>query len=134
MMSRKKTLSRKKVQEQHALLFGTLGKVLLILSLLLILATAYFLPTLLVASNLSMPAKWASVTRIVIQITIGSWVATVVMSIANVIVWLRAVFVITDGEQYAHERRDVTYVRNFTLWFLGIMTALSAYIVTWLSG
>jgi len=116
------------------LLFGKLGWVLSIVDLLLIGGIAYFLPSVLDVLKLSMPGKWASITRLVVQITIGSWVATVVMSLARVIVWLRAVFAITKLTEYQNERRDVTYVRDFTLWFLGIMTVLAAYTTQWLSG
>lgn len=37
-------------------------------------------------------------------------------------------------EEYAEERKDVAYVRDFSLWFLGIMTALAAYMTVWISG
>jgi hypothetical protein len=114
-------------------LFGKLGWVLLFAALFLIGGTAYFLPFFLDILKLSMPEKWASITRLVVQITIGSWVATAVMSIVRVIVWLRAVFAVTSLTKYENERKDIMYVRDFTLWFLGIMTVLAAYTTQWLS-
>lgn len=120
--------------KQPALLFGKLGWMLLFVSVLSIIGTAYFLPMILDSLELSMPEKWAPVTRLVVQITIGSWVAASFMSILRVIVWLRAVFAITSLTEYENERRDITYVRNFTLWLLGIITALTAYMTQWLSG
>jgi hypothetical protein len=84
--------------------------------------------------ELVFPAKWAEATRAVVRIAFGSWVGTAVVSIARVVIWLRAVFSITSGDQYKKERQDVTYVRDFNLWLLGIMTALAAYMTTWVSG
>jgi len=115
-------------------LFGKLGCVLLFVALFLIGGTVYFLPPVLDILKLSMPEKWASITRLVVQITIGSWLAAAVMSLVRVIVWLRAVFAKTSLTKYQNERRDVMYVRDFTLWFLGIMTVLAAYTTQWLSG
>ena len=121
------------MSDQH-LLFSKLGWVLLFVALFLIGGTAYFLPPILDILKLNMPEKWASITRLVVQITIGSWVATAVMSIVRVIVWLRAVFAITSLTKYQDERREIKYVRDFTLWLLGIMTALAVYMTQWLSG
>jgi len=121
------------MSDQH-LLFSKLGWVLLFVALFLIGGTAYFLPSILDILKLNMPEKWASITRLVVQITIGSWVATAVMSIVRVIVWLRAVFAITSLTKYQDERREIKYVRDFTLWLLGIMTALAVYMTQWLSG
>ena len=120
--------------DKPPLLFGKLGWTLLFVVLFLIAGTAYFLPMILDILKLSMPEKRASATRAVVQITLGSWVATAVVSVVRVIIWLRAVLAATTLTEYQNERRDVMYVRDFTLWLLGIMTALAAYMIQWLSG
>jgi polyferredoxin len=114
-------------------LFGKLGLSLLLATLALVLITAIALPTVMNYLQLAFPAKWAEATCIVVQVTIGSWVGTVAVSIARVAIWLRAVYAQTTMEEYAKERKDVTYVRDFNLWFLGIMTALATYMTLWLS-
>jgi hypothetical protein len=114
-------------------LFGRLGWALLILTLILVIVTAVALPYIMTVLHLVFPTKWVEATRVVVQITFGSWVGTVVASIARIIVWLRAVYAITTGVQYSNERRDVTYVRDFSLWLLGIMTALAAYMTVWVA-
>jgi hypothetical protein len=119
---------------KQPLLFGKLGLSLLIISLVLTAVTAYFLPNILVLCQLKMPEKWAPITRIIVQITLGSWVASSATSIAQVIVWLRCKLVITDITQYEDEQKEVTFVRNFTLWLLGIMTVLAGYMTLWFSG
>lgn len=115
-------------------LFGKFGLVLLVISFGSVLITAYFLPAIMDSLQLVFPTEWVEATRVVVQITFGSWVGTVVVSIARIVVWLRAVFSMIDLDQYAIDRRDVTYVRDFNLWLLGIMTALAAYMTTWVSG
>ena len=120
--------------EKRPLLFGKLGWSLLVISLVLIAVTTYSLPNILVSCQLEMPEKWAHATRIIVQITLGSWVAASAMSIAQVIVWLRCKFVITDISQYENEREAATAVRNFNLWLLGIMTVLAGYMTQWFSG
>ena len=120
--------------EKRPLLFGKLGWSLLVISLVLIAVSTYSLPNILASCQLEMPEKWAPLTRIVVQITLGSWVAASAMSIAQAIVWLRCKLVITDLPKYENEREAVTVVRNFTLWSLGIMTALAGYMTLWFSG
>lgn len=115
-------------------LFSKLGWILLFFSFVSVLITAYFLPAIMDSLQLVFPAEWVEATRAVVQVAFGSWVGTVVVSIARIVIWLRAVFSITTLEQYEIERRDVTYVRDFNLWLLGIMTALAAYMTTWVSG
>jgi hypothetical protein len=115
-------------------LFGRLGWALFIVTATLVIITAITLPSIMHALNLEFPTKWAEITRLVVQITFGSWVGTVGVSIARIIIWLRAVFSITDMDQYSKERRDVTYVRDFNLWLLGIMTALAGYMTVWTGG
>ena len=112
-------------------LFGRLGRALFVLTLILVVAATITLPYIMTILHLAFPTKWVEATRVIVQITFGSWVATVVMSIAKTVVWLRAVYAKTVGTQYADERRDVTYVRDFSLWLLGIMTALAAYMTLW---
>jgi hypothetical protein len=114
-------------------LFGKLGWALFVLTLILVIVTALILPYIMTILHLAFPAKWVKATRVVVQITFGSWVGTVVVSIARIIIWLRAVFSVTNGVQYSNERRDVTYVRDFSLWLLGIMTALAAYMTVWVA-
>ena len=115
-------------------LFGRLGWALFILTLIIIVVTAIALPYIMPVVHLVFPTKWVKVTRFVVQIAFGSWVGTAFVSIARIIIWLRAVFSMTTMEQYRNERRDVTLVRDFNLWLLGIMTALAAYMTTWVSG
>jgi len=112
---------------------GRLGWALLILTLILVIGTALSLPYIMTILHLVFPTKWVTATRVVVQITFGSWVATVAMSIARIIVWLRAVYSKTFGTRWASERSDVMYVRDFSLWLLGIMTALAAYMTVWVS-
>jgi hypothetical protein len=112
---------------------GKLGWLLLFGTLALVLITAIVLPTVMEYLQLAFPDKWVEATRIVVQITFGSWVGTVVVSIARVAIWLRAVYGVATMEEYAEERKDVTYVRDFSLWFLGILTALAAYMTVWIS-
>jgi uncharacterized membrane protein len=120
--------------EKEPLLFGKLGWSLLAISLALILATTYFLPDMLNSFQLKMPEKWAPLTRLIVQITLGSWVAASAMSIIRAIIWLRCKLVLTNLKQYESERNAVTLVRDFTLWMLGIMTALAGYVTIWFSG
>jgi hypothetical protein len=115
-------------------LFGRLGWALFVLTLALVIVTALALPYIMPILHLVFPEKWVKATRFVVQIAFGSWVGTAVVSIARIIIWLRAVFSITTMEQYRNERRDVTYVRDFNLWLLGIMTALAGYMTVWVSG
>jgi len=115
-------------------LFSRLGWILLFISLGSVFITAYFLPAIMDSLQLVFPVEWVEATRAVVRITFGSWVGTVAVSIARIVIWLRAVFSITTMDQYAIERRDVTYVRDFNLWLLGIMTALAAYMTTWVVG
>jgi hypothetical protein len=115
-------------------LFGKFGWILLVISFGSVLITAYFLPAIMDSLQLVFPTEWVEATRTVVQIAFGSWVGTVVVSIARIVIWLRAVFSITDMEQYSKEHRDVTYVRDFNLWLLGITTALAAFMTTWVSG
>ena len=122
------------MSKKPSLLFDTLGWTLLIVSICLIAGTAYFLPYILRAAALDMPEEWPLVTRIIVQITLGSWVATSIVSIARGVIWLRYVLVHTGVTEYKNERRDVTIVRDFTLWLLGIMTALAVYMTQWFSG
>ena len=117
-----------------SLIFGRLGWILLIASILLMIGIAYFLPNILAEAELSMPDKWPFSTKIVVQITIGAWFATSVSSIARVVVWLRAIFVITTPTKYNEERRVVKLIRDFNLWTLGIMTTLAGYLTMWFSG
>lgn len=112
---------------------GRLGWLLLFGSLVLVLIVAIALPTVMNYLHLAFPDKWVEATRVVVRITFGSWVGTVVASIARIAVWLRAVYGYTTIGEYAEERKDVTYVRDFSLWFLGIMTALAAYMTVWIS-
>jgi len=112
---------------------GKLGLSLLLVTLALVLITAVALPAVMNYLQLAFPDKWVEATRIVVQITFGSWVGTVAISIARVAIWLRAVYAETTLEEYAKERKDVTYVRDFNLWFLGIMTALATYMTLWMS-
>lgn len=115
-------------------LFGRLGWALFVLTLVSVIVTAVTLPSIMTALGLAFPANWVMATRVVVQIAFGSWVGTVVASIARIIVWLRAVFAVTTGSQFSSERRDVTYVRDFSLWLLGILTALAAYMTVWIGG
>jgi hypothetical protein len=117
-----------------SILLGRLGWLLLFGTLALVLITAIVLPTIMDHLQLVFPAKWVEATRIVVQITFGSWVGTVAVSIMRVVIWLRAIRGVTTMEEYAEERKDVAYVRDFSLWFLGIMTALAAYMTVWISG
>ena len=114
-------------------LFGKIGWILLLVTLALVFITAAALPTVMKSLQLGFPAKWAEATCIIVQITFGSWVGTVAASIARVAIWLRAVYAGLSGEEYAKERQDVTNVRNFSLWLLGIMTALATYMTLWMS-
>ncbi len=112
---------------------GKFGWLLLFGTLTLVLITAVALPTVMNYLQLVFPAKWVEATCIVVQITFGSWVGTVAVSITRVVIWLRVVYGYTTMEEYAEERKDVTYVRDFSLWFLGIMTTLAAYMTVWVS-
>lgn len=112
---------------------GRLGWLLLFGTLALVLVTAIALPTVMNYLQLAFPDIWVEATRIVVRITFGSWVGTVAITIARVAIWLRAVYGVTSVGEYVEERKDVTYVRDFSLWFLGIMTALAAYMTVWIS-
>jgi hypothetical protein len=114
-------------------LFGRLGWALFISTLISVIVTALILPYIMAGLHLVFPAEWVVATRFVVQIAFGSWVGTVVVSIARIIIWLRAMFQFTTMEQYLDERRQVTYVRDFNLWLFGIMTALAAYMTVWVS-
>ena len=113
---------------------GNLGWMLFFVTCGSVLITAYSLPTVMDSLQLAFPTEWAEATRVVVQITFGSWVGTVIVSIARIVIWLRIVYSVTDMAQYATERRDVTYIRDFNLWLLGIMTALAAYMTAWVGG
>lgn len=115
-------------------LFGRLGWALFIVTATLVIITAITLPYIMPVLDLEFPTKWADVTRFVVQITFGSWVGTVVVSIARIIIWLRVMFSVTTMGEYSKERRDVKYVRDFNLWLLGIMTALAGYMTVWVGG
>ena len=71
-------------------LFGKLGWALLGTSLALVIITALALPYIMAPLHLIFPEKWVAATRLIVQVTFGAWVATAFVSIARIVVWLRA--------------------------------------------
>jgi hypothetical protein len=121
-------------KKMTAVLFGNLGKILLVMVVVLVAATAIALPYVMVPLHLVFPKNWVLATRIIVQIAFGAWVATSAVQIARIKVWLRALYSRITPVQYDSARRDISYVGDFTLWLLGILTALAAYMTVWVSG
>jgi len=128
-------------------LFGTLGIVLLIFSILMICGIAFSLSRIIQAIGLKWMVtekevngakveveKYPPATKVIVQIAIGSWGATLVPSVARIVVWRRHLRQITSATGYKEERNQVVLVQNFILWLLGIVTTLALYMTTYFSG
>jgi hypothetical protein len=56
-------------------------------TLISITVAALTIPSIMTSLHLAFPTKWATATRNVVQMAFGSWIGTVVMSIARILVW-----------------------------------------------
>jgi hypothetical protein len=92
---------------------------------------AVVLPYIMSVANLAFPSKWATVTHYVVQITFGSWVGTALTSAVQGVIWLCASLSIIDAAQNDQYKKETKTVRNFTIWLLGILTVLAAYLTAW---
>lgn len=116
------------------LFFSKFGLGLLIMSILILFVVSYFLPDILSLAGLNMKENWPKMTKMIVQLTIGSWSVTCVTSAARVYVWIRALLAEIPATKYAEKRDEVKMIQNLFLWILGIMTALSTYVTLWFSG
>jgi len=116
------------------LLFGKFGRGLLMASAIILIVVSYFLPNILSLTGLNMKENWPTATKIVVQLTIGSWSATSITSLARVYVWIQYLLAEISSTKYQEKSKEVKMVQNLFLWILGIMTALSTYITLWFSG
>lgn len=81
-----------------------------------------------------MKENWSTATKIIVQLTVGSWSASTITSIARVYVWLQALLSQIKSTEYHRMRDEVKMVQNLFLWILGLMTVLSVYVTQWFNG
>ena len=91
----------------------------------------FSLPSILQTAGLAIPPKWAPVTFIIVRLTISIWVGTFVTSVARVIVWIRIKLAATDAQEWSKEKSDVQAIHSLSLWLLGLLTVLAAYLTQW---
>ena len=108
--------------------------VTLLVSTVVLFGVSFFLPNMLSLVSLSMSSDWPITTRIIVQFTIGAWGATFISSASLVYVWLKIKLGRLKGTDQKKIKGELKLIQNFFLWILGIMTTLSIYVTTWLSG
>lgn len=106
---------------------------LVVITLVMVVAPLY-LPLIVNLAGLSTPKRWPAITLSVVWLTVGAWIGTLLASIARVVVWLRFKLAMTAGKEWAREREDVMAVQSLSLWLLGLLTVLSAYLTQWFVG
>ena len=116
------------------IIFSKFGWGLLIASSIILLVVCICIPDILAYTGLSMKETWPSTTKIIVQLTIGSWTATLVAHFGGVIIRMQAQLAIISSIEYEDLKSEMTEVQNIFLWILGLMTALSGYVTLWLSG
>lgn len=116
------------------LLLSKLGGSLLIVGISALIIVSYFIPSILSLVGLSMKENWSTATKMIVQLTIGSWVASTIASIVRAYVWLQAMLSRIPSTTYHKNRDEVKMVQNLFLWILGLMTVLSVYVTQWFSG
>jgi flagellar biosynthesis protein FlhB len=116
------------------LLLSRFGWSLLTASIIILFIVSYFIPNILSLAGLNMKESWPTATKMIVQLTIGSWCASTLSSVARVYVWLRALFAEIPSTEYHEIRDEVKMIQNLFLWILGLMTTLSGYVTLWFSG
>jgi len=111
-----------------------MGWFLLVIIILVAVTTPWYLPAILGVAGLSAPKRWPAITLTVVGLTIGAWIGTLLTSIARVVVWLRFKLAMIAGKEWAREKEDVMAVQSLSLWLLGLLTVLSAYLTQWFVG
>jgi hypothetical protein len=124
---------RQPTQILNQILGGT-GWLLLVIVLATVFVTAFYFPLLLDLGGLSVPRSWALVTFNVVRFTVAVWVASLMTSVARVVVWLRFKLAMVSGEEWNREREDVLSIQKLSLWLLGLFTVLAAYLTQWFGG
>lgn len=99
-----------------------------------LLIVSYFIPDILSLVGLNMKENWPTATKMVIQLTVGSWSASTITSIARAYIWLQAMFAEIKSTEYHKMRDEAKIVQNLFLWILGLMTVLSAFVTQWFNG
>ena len=112
-------------------ILGKAAWLLLVIVCVEVIVIFLSLPWILTTADLSVPANWASVTFIVVRLTISVWVGTFLTSVARVVVWLRFKLAITKAEEWQGEKSDVQAIHSLSLWLLGLLTVLAAYLTQW---
>lgn len=125
---------KRQIAHTFALIMGRTGLFLLVVITLVIVVAPLYLPLILNLADLSTPKRWPAITLSVVWLTVGAWIGTLLTSIARVIVWLRFKLAMTAGKEWAREREDVMAVQSLSLWLLGLLTVLSAYLTQWFTG
>jgi hypothetical protein len=115
-------------------ILGGAGWLLLVIVFSTILVTALYFPLLLTLGGLTVPRSWALVTFNVVRFTVAAWVASLMTSIARVVVWMRFKLAMVSGEEWNREREDVLSIQKLSVWLLGLFTVLAAYLTQWFGG
>lgn len=86
---------------------------------------------LILALGLLENQTWPLTAKIIVRLTIGAWCATFISSVARASYWFKAMNAEHGAIEHNKIKADVTRVQTFFLWVLGIMTALSTYVIQW---
>jgi len=128
-------MTEQKTEEDKPIrLLGTLGWILLGVSLLLFVAVAVSLPTILGLLNFDMNTKFGLATRIIIQVTLGTWGSSAVMSAMPYALKLYTKMRDPNMSNYGDNRKDVIRIRDLSAWTCGLLTALGVYAIQWFGG
>lgn len=90
------------------------------------------LPGVIRAAGLSFASKYPAVTQSFMTTTMALWSSSAIFALARPIIWFLAAISVIDGQEWSKYSRDAKMVHTFTLWALGILTAMTAYLASWL--
>jgi hypothetical protein len=107
------------------------GLLVLALVVLAFVLGFVFLPSILDSVGVKIPSTWNAATQNVIRLTISTWMATLVASAAQAVLWIRYRLV-ADIEKLSKELADVRAIQRAVVWLLGILTVLTGYMTLWL--
>jgi len=71
--------------------------------------------------------SWPAAAKLVFQLTIGSWCATLVVSTGRTYNWVRAKLV-QNLSVFGTRKEELKNIQSLFVWILALMTALSGYI------
>jgi hypothetical protein len=113
---------------KYYLLFSRFGWALLIVSFITIPIIAYLVPNVFSMAGLDLNGRWPAAAKLVFQLTIGSWCATLVVSVGRTYNWVRAMLVEVGASKFGERKEEVKRIHALFVWILALMTALSGYI------